>query len=519
MPRGPIKIEIPPPGRGFRSDLALHRIPDNYLAQGKNVLVRDGNLITRPGVVPVVSSAPSANRVMGLFYYVDHTGTSRLVVGTTTGFFVTQGGSWTNITGTPLSGATDDQIVFTVFMLGSSTRLVAVNDKDPPQVYTGGSSFANLGGSPPIAKSVASAFQRVILGNITVAGQRRPSELRISAFQDPETWPVLNVVNLPDTADSIVAVKSLSDQAFVVYKTRSQWVGVGAGEIFPFIFELRSQQPGPVSPNSVVQAEDKHYYIGLDGDVYQFDGVRTVSIGGVVKRTIQASLDFSLAGRTHGFYDRINREIWWFWRPVSGAATSGIVMRLPYDDVPLAFSPLLEYSIELTASSDWDELASTAWDGLSGTWDGLQNTYPTWNSFGGARRPGGVVGRSNGQVYKFGNATDDDGNAFDAMWTTPLRAAAGIGENILVDTIESFFKLEVSPTPVHIQVLVSNNLESEGVATPAQIVDASESGVRRRAQFVNVTGRYAALRHTMPNTRGGKEYRGSVVYVFQRGED
>lgn len=518
MPRGDVRIQIDPSIRGLRTDLPTHLVPDGYLIGGSNVVCRDGVIITRAGLDPIVSTAPSANRVMGLLFYQDHTETNRLIAGTTAGFHLYTGGtSWSNITGSALTGGTGDQVRFAVFKLSNNTRVIAVNDVDAPQLWSGSGNFATLGGTPPIAKCVTSAFQRVILGNVTVSGVRRSSSLWISGFQDHTVWSSTNEVSLPDTGDSIVEVRSLNDQVFAIYKDRSQWVGIGAGSIFPFVFELRDQQVGPVSPASVVTAENKHYYLGQDGNFYSFDGSRCMAIGTHVRRTVQADIDWSNGGQAHGHFDLRNREIIWYW-PNTVGGTGGIVYRLETSDIPAAFSPLLSFSFILSASTDWLELGGLAWNDLTSyTWNNIAITYPTWDSFGGSSRPGLVIGRSNGQVYKTGDSGTDDGNSFLAEWQTPFKSYAGPGAMNRVDVIESFFKQETSSVTAEIILVGSTTMNSSGTEQTAQSIDLSSSS-RLRATYEDVQDRFISIKHKIPSTSGGREYRGSVLYLYGRGE-
>lgn len=519
MPRGDIRVEVVPAVRGIRSDLPRHLVPDGHLTDGKNVIFRRGTSVVRPGFTPLVSGAPFSARVMGLVYYRDHTDTARLIAASTADFALWTGSTWSTITGSALTGTADAQVNFVPFMVSNATRLIAVNDTDVPQVYTGTGNFAALGGSPPIAKTVTTAFQRVILGNVTIAATRRGSSLWISGFQDATSWSEDNQVSLTDTGDTIVCVKALNSQAFAIYKDRSQWIGVGAGNIFPFIFELRDQQPGPVSPNCVVQAENSHYYIGQDGDVFKFDGNRCLSIGTAIRSVIQGDMNFSLQGRTHGFYDALNREIWWFWeRDGTPTRYGGIVYRLPYGDLPGAFSPLQDYAGIISASTWWREISSISWDDLTGTWDVLADTYPTWESFGGAQQYGGIIGASTGQVHKSGVSSGDNGADIEASWEIPFRALAGLGEVVRIDVVESMFKQSVPPITVSITLLTSDNMNSDGTGITAQTVDISGTG-KLRATYENTTARFVAVRHSMTGLIGLQEYRGGTIFAYKRGEE
>lgn len=520
MPRGTLKTELVPPTRGVRTDLPRHQVPDGFLAAGENVLCRDGQIYTRPGYAALTTTAPSSNRMMGGIHYFDNTNTQRVVVGTTGSLHSFDGTSWSSITGlVTWAGGNSDQVRFGVFPRTTTTRLIAVNDVNVPIVWTGSGNFAALGGSPPIAKCVAVAFERVILANLTVGGTRRSSDLAISGFQDPTLWDLTNrIVSLTDTKDSIVEVKALNAQVFAIYKDRSQWIGIGAGSLFPFVFELRDQQTGPVSPAVVVQAENDHYYVGQDGDIYQFDGNRCRSIGGWVRRLIQNDLDFTNQAQAHGFYDRLNREIWWFWPSYRTVGrSSGIVYRLPYQDVPGAFSPLMTYASNVTMSMDWRDTQTFGWNDLTGTWDGLSTQYATWNDFPNLSQLGSLIGDSGGQVHRFGRAASDAGTFFDASWDFPFRALGGVGENTRVDVIESFFRETLTSVSAQIVLITSDTLGTDGTVVTAQTVDLS-AGTRLRASYEDQQARYVSVRHRLLGATGLQQYRGGTVFCFKRGE-
>lgn len=522
MPRGDVRIPLLPPIRGIRFDFPKHLVPDGYFSDGQNVLPRNGVTLIRPGMSKLTAAAPGSTSIMGGIYYKDNTQTSRIVAASTTDFFSYSGAVWSTITGSALTGTASDQIRFSVFPFSTTTRVVAVNDKDAPQVWPGSGNFAALGGSPPIAKTVTTAFQRMILGNVTISGTRRGSSLWISGFQDPTLWPAVNQVDLPDTGDVIVDVRALNNQVFAIYKENSVWVGIGAASIFPFVFDLRAKQPGPVSPYAVVEVENSHYYLANDGSIYRFDGNAATNVGTRIRGLIQTDVDWSNKAKVHGFYDSLNREIWWFWPSLNNAVGfNGLVYRLPYEDYPDAFSPLQSYSLNTTSSWTWNITTGTTWNpGLSTyTWNGVSfaTVYPTWTSFTNVGTAGTLVGGSTGDVYQFGQTGGDSGNAIAAFWELPLRPLAGDGENMQIDVIESFFKKAAQTTNVNIVLVTSDTLNDSGTQAAAQAVDIS-SGSKLRASYYNTLARYVAVRHSMTGSIALNEYRGGMLYVYRRQE-
>lgn len=524
MPRGDVRITVAPAIRGYRSDLPKHLVPEGFWVDGQNVIARNGVTQLRGGIA-AITTKPSSSRVMGGFYYKDNAGTERVIVGTRVGFHLYQGVSWSDISGTALTGGVTDQVRFTSFPLSTTTRVLAVNDVDAPQVYTGTGTFAALGGSPPIAKTVTVAFQRAVLGNVTISGTRRGSSIWISDFQNPASWPAINQVDLPDTGDLIVEVRALNNQSFAIYKDRSQWIGIGSGNLFPFVFSLQSQQPGPVSPGSVVQVEEVHYYLGIDGGIYRFDGSRTMQIGHRVRQLIQNDLDFGVSGEVHGMYDQTNREIWWFWPSTSNmAGFNGISYRLPYDEIPDAFSTKHVYGLNVTASVSWRNLTSLTWSDLASynAWTGsaFVLAFPTWSTFALRGQWGMLVGDSTGQVSIFGQSGGDQGTAIAASWESPLRALTGIGENVRVDVIESNFKATPVSVTCGITAVTSDTLGDDGTQQTVQYIDLANAMTKSftRATYYNLVARYLGIRYSIATATAIPEYRGSTVFAYKREE-
>lgn len=521
MPRGTIQVPLPPPILGIRSDLPKHLIPDGFLADGQNVLSRNGVLIVRPGFAPLTGTAPSGNRVMGGVYYKDHAQTERVFVGTLVGFHLFNGTGWTDPGGT-LTGTANDQVRFAVYPLSNTTRVIAVNDVDAPLVFSGSANFDTLGGSPPIAKCVTVAFQRVILGNVTVGGTRRGSSLWVSGFQDPTSWPPVNQADLPDTGDVIVELRALNTQSFAIYKEFSQWIGIGAGGIYPFVYELRGTQPGPISPGCVVAAEDVHYYVGNDGNIYRFDGQRVLPLGSHVKNMIRADINWANKGQAHGAYDPNNREICWFWPSVrTPDGFGGIIYRLPYENIPEAFSPLMQYSGLLTASWNWSDTATVAWSALSAyRWGSTAflRLYPSWDSFPIKGQLGILTGDSTGQVHRFNRPGGDNGYPVDAYWEFPMRPIAGEGARAQIDVIDAYFKNPVLPANVEISLVTSDFLGDAGTYVTPQTVDISASGTRLRASYANVLAKFVSVQFRLKDALALNEYRGGTLYAYKRGE-
>ena len=155
MPRGLVPIPIEPPEGGVRKDKPFHRVPQGYLPDSENMMIRDGVLIMRPGFIELVATAPSANRVMGLAFYKNPDLAQKIVAATKVGAAKFEGTTWTDITGAAFTGTDSNQVRMVPYNTGGTTLLIFVNDKDATQKWDGGAgNYAALGGTPPIARDV-----------------------------------------------------------------------------------------------------------------------------------------------------------------------------------------------------------------------------------------------------------------------------------------------------------------------------------------------------------------------------
>jgi hypothetical protein len=78
MPRGDIRLDIAPPAKGLRTDIARHLVPEGYFVDGENVVARDGVLKIRPGFVELEGDTGFVAKPLALFSYSDNNGVRRV---------------------------------------------------------------------------------------------------------------------------------------------------------------------------------------------------------------------------------------------------------------------------------------------------------------------------------------------------------------------------------------------------------------------------------------------------------
>jgi len=514
MPRGNLRIPVPPPLGGLQADQAEWIQPIASLADGTNVVVRYGKLYIRSGFRKLDSTG-FGERVMGGIFYQLASGTKRTVAGGVTKRKQFTAGAWSDITGSAWTGTGDDHARFVNFPVGTTVYVIGVNGKDATIEWNGtAGTDNNLAGGAPIAKDITAAANRVIYGNVTLAGVAYPYAFMYSAFNNHQSTPAATLVQVGEASGIVMAVRNLGVEAFALYTERGQFAVTAQGGSAPFRIDYRSGQVGPCSPAAVIVAgEGVHYYMGTDANFYQFDGTACRPIGNRVRPKTQASMNPNYRYRTHGVFDRAYRELHWFWVPLGSATLSaGITYNLDTQ----VWSPIHSFNRNLSASWEWDEQTALAWTNLSGTWTALGLTYPTWLSMGGPANPTQLLGQEAGQTYIYGGQSTDDGDAIPANWSYPIKAAAGDGRICRVDAIESYFKQLLTAMNLSVRVGTAPYAGAMVTLQTAQTFDMSSAAVPL-ATYTDVHGRFVMLKYIVTDTNQGLEFHGALAYLYDRG--
>lgn len=248
-------------------------------------------------------------------------------------------------------------VIFRIFESGSSrgdsrTWLLATNGVDRPLVWTDeipngkmrfmGQILDNIdpgyidgdndpyGVSAPIARTMAVASNRVLLGNLpSVSGYA----VDVSSFNDMDRgWGRVQRTLVGDTPGEIVSLNEISALAVAIYKTDAIYSAIAQVDFVqtqaPFRFELvKAGVPGPCSPMCVLRMHTgEQAYLGRDGGVYVYDGVAPRDVGRNVRRMIQPFLDTNNVGRAWGMVDNARKLLWFFYPTKSQNINRGVVM-------------------------------------------------------------------------------------------------------------------------------------------------------------------------------------------------
>lgn len=188
-----------------------------------------------------------------------------------------------------------------------------------PQVITmgavGGTQFADLGGSPPQARHIATVKDFVVLGNLYESSTEFPSRIRWSGVNDETTWTTnkakqSDYQDIPGKGGWIQKVVG-GDFGIVIMErgiVRMDYIGP------PLVFSFNRVLPelGTNAPNSVVQWGDFVFLLGPTGFNGIANGVERLDIGdNKINRWFFSRVDSNYLYRVVGALDRVNNRIVW----------------------------------------------------------------------------------------------------------------------------------------------------------------------------------------------------------------
>ncbi|KVP90706.1 hypothetical protein WJ95_09370 [Burkholderia ubonensis] len=198
-------------------------------------------------------------------------------------------------------------------------------------VLNSSTAFANLAGSPPQARYIATIRDWVMVGNTFdgVNGEQ-PQRLQWCAIDDPTTWPATGSVQeaqllagsqiIPgDQGWMTGLVGNLGTADGAVFFERAIWRIVFQGSPTVFGFYPAEGVRGTKCPKGIVQDGALVYYVGEDG-FYRFDGSNSQPIGvDRVDKTFWSNVNASYLANVVGAVDPINRLVMWLYPSASAA--------------------------------------------------------------------------------------------------------------------------------------------------------------------------------------------------------
>ena len=249
--------------------------------------------------------------------------------------------------------------------------VVAVQANSAPQAFNVASSvaFADLGGSPPTSRYVATVGRFLVLtGQITV-----PRRLQWSDLDGITTWtPGTGFANYFDLPDGGI-VRGVMGGEFGFVAQESVWrrMVYVTGAKPAFQIDRIAEEKGLLGPYSIVRAGDKIFAVSQQG-FQQITGQGLVPIGKErVDRTFLADLDTSNLQLLIGAGDPAGTRAIWAYKSVGNSNTSVFDKIIVYDSALDRWSPPISVTGEYLMPVVKPGLTLDSLDSISGSIDAL----------------------------------------------------------------------------------------------------------------------------------------------------
>lgn len=501
-------MTVSAPRMGVRPDLDREDVDELALADAENVLSRDGDFQVRPGFSTLGNDINE--RPMG-YVSVDHSdGSRRFVQGTTVGWRSLSGATWTDITGTALTGGVTDQVVFRTFSKSSATWILGTNGANTLKKWDGATAtYADVGGSPPRAKCMAVVADRIILGNLLSGGTISPVAIDVSAKTDFDSgWGTQLVALLAQTEGPIMSMVEIGDLNAAILKSDAVHLLIAQGGAVPFRLQMvKAGVSGPASPLLATKITDgTAAFCSIDALVSIFDGAGVSTLPYSIQKQIDRSYNQARINRGWMTYDQTRRELWIIY-PLKGSddPNGGVVINMS----TLQVYPIRFPTFKASAGGKFRPFTGITIGDLTVSIGSLSQNI---GDLGGSANSTGrlVVGDTGGQTYQ-DLGSSDGGTAIPFFWESSVKGQAE--RYLTVNRIRHRFKPTAMSQPVTVKLGKRN--EGGDVAYEAgKSINLFTTG--RKATGHRNSAEYFSLRFEGDATEE-VVYQGSAIYAVSRG--
>ena len=355
------------PFRGIWKTIPSQYLPEDVLSNGENIVVKDGYLRSRPGMV-LLENTEFTGVPIGSILYIGSVGTQPIVM-TTTRLYSFASGTWNDETAaTFFNGSEVIPGRMTILQVAGVNWVFGTDGVNIPLIWNDTTTLQAVtvtSGSLPVFRDVTTIARRLI-GVVDTYDVRwgNPSLLG--------EWPTGNVARLTDTADRVMAIRSLGTLGGVIYKASSIWniyANAGLTDSEAFRFEHMRNVEGPAGPAAVVDASGVHIYMTSSGRIGMYDGASHRWIGDGIWPFLKTDVDSSFPERIHGAYDSTEHEVYFFYRR-AGDGLAGlrglVIVTLPYPEAGITTFGYYTSSLDLAINASLNNLQPGAFTGSSG---------------------------------------------------------------------------------------------------------------------------------------------------------
>ena len=311
-----------------------------------------------------------ATAILGLYDFKTTAGATKWLTVFGTVIFRDESGTWTS----SHTGMTSGKESFFATHLDT---VIMVNGTDAAHKSTDGTTWADLGGSPPVAKYVVTFDNKVYMLNLSGATSR----MRWSDDGTIETWTATNIQDVTTNigvGDQITG-GTVNNNALLVFKNYSTWKWD--------TYELRTLNTtvGCRAPKSIATIDDWTFWLSHKG-VMATNGGKPFRISKQVKDFIDGMSDITapVGWAEDNFY--------YLYIGTSNGVTNCLLI-YDYDNNVWSYKSMpdvVKMAAILTTSGN------------------VRSAY---------------IGNDSGQVYKFKTGNDDNGAAIPFKWTGALQTS------------------------------------------------------------------------------------------------
>jgi len=477
------RIQYPVPYSGTWKSLPGHLIPESALVDSSNVFIKDGELVTRPGLGVKFGIGVLDGEVLGGGEFSN--GVDRFLVAVTRSSVYTATSivsNWNRIGG--VSFDADKGVSFDLF---SSSGVVYAIIASGSVVYTwDGTTFNTITSSLgviPNVHDIEIAFDRIV-------AIEKPYNVRWTVGLDFTNWSDLNESKKPESGDEVVTIKKMTNLGFVLYKEKSIYIAFATAgpDSTAFTFrDSRGQYEAPAGIHAVVDVNGSHIYMTASGRIGLFTGAQHRWIADGIWSFMREDIDETLTYKIFGIYDRVLNTLSFVY-PRGGEMVGLVVVNLPYPEIGIqGFSAFLgTLSVPVNYGFGFK----------------LNNLLPQCIGFNS----------SDNQGYLFDSSVGNDaGLPFNCIIQTPIKPFESFKHNKV--NVETFCERSDTYGMVGVNIVSSAMLDNRDghVYSEMQRIDLNTARVNEFLGF-NKSDRYFGVKYSWNSGLSVFKYKGAIVY-------
>lgn len=262
-------------------------------------------------------SGAIGGRFQGGIVARDNAGNYYNYVGDASAIYVNNALAWSSVTRLASSYNTPDDDWWEFVQFGNSVYAVNGANADFPQTISlGAANFADLSGSPPRARHIATIKDFIVLGNLSSTAGVAPQMVRWCAINNPTSWTpdaatLADFQDLPGDGGWVQKIVAGEYGSGLVFQERAIYRMTFVGGQFVFQFDRVQTNVGVYAPQSVITYRNNTFFLSEEG-FYMYDGTDIIPIGsGKVDQTFFRDLDVAHVHRMQAIADAQRKIVIW----------------------------------------------------------------------------------------------------------------------------------------------------------------------------------------------------------------